>query len=330
MTNILGYGELMLRHTPVDSYITTNRSKEFKTNFGGSESNSLCFLASKGHNCTFLSAFPKNDLGLKSIKFLENHNVKPKVMFDDNRLGLYYTIPGKNNKLSKIVYDRKDSSFSKYRISEDFINKILEDISYLIISGISPALSKICYDNIMKMVDISKKNDVKIIYDINYRENLWSLEDCKKFNLKILKHVDFLFTNVNTLSKVFNHLFKVKNEEFFFQTKDAINFISQKFKIPYIGMTVRVNDMLGGALFKDKSIYLSEIYKVNQIDRVGAGDVFLAANMNCFFNNYDAQNIISYATSAFALSHTKFGDVNILNDDEIEDFKINSIKNVNR
>ena len=47
-------------------------------------------------------------------------------------------------------------------------------------------------------------------------------------------------------------------------------------------------------------------------------------------NNYDAQNAISYATSAFALSHTKFGDVNILNDDEIEDFKINSIKNVKR
>ena len=56
---------------------------------------------------------------------------------------------------------------------------------------------------------------------------------------------------------------------------------------------------------------MSELYKVNQIDRVGAGDVFLAATMNCFFNNYDAQNIISYSTSAFAISHTKFGDVNI-------------------
>ena len=97
----------------------------------------------------------------------------------------------------------------------NFINKIFKDISYLIISGISPALSKICYDNIMKMVDISKKNDVKIIYDINYRENLWSLEDCKKFNLTNLKHVDFLFTNANTLSKVFNHLFNYKNDEFF-------------------------------------------------------------------------------------------------------------------
>ena len=182
----------------------------------------------------------------------------------------------------------------------------------------------------MNMVDVFKNNDVKIIYDINYRESLWSLEDCKKFNLKILKHVDFLFTNANTLSKVFGHLFKVKNDEFFFQTKDAINFISQKFKIPHIGMTVRVNDMLGGALFIDESINLSEIYKVNQIDRIGAGDVFLAATMNGVFNNWDNKKIISYSTSAFALSHTKFGDVNILNDDEIEDFKINSIKNVNK
>ena len=330
MTNILGYGELMLRHTPMDSPLKGNISQEFKTNFGGSESNSLCFLASKGHQCTFLSAFPKNELGLKSKQFLEEHNVKPKIIFDDNKLGVYYTIPGKNNNLSKIIYERKDSSFSKYILNESFINEIIKDVSYIIISGISPALSRICYDNIFKIIDISKSKGVKIIYDINYREKLWSLNDCKNCNLtKILKHVDFLFTNANTLSKVFNHLFKVKNDEFFFQTKDAINFISQKFKIPYIGMTVRVNDMLGGALFKDKSIYLSELYKVNQIDRVGAGDVFLAANMNCFFNNYDAQNIISYATSAFALSHTKFGDVNILNDDEIEDFKINSIKNVN-
>ena len=81
MTKILGYGELMLRHTPMDSPLKGNISKEFKTNFGGSESNSLCFLASKGHQCTFLSAFPKNELGLKSKQFLKEHNVKPKIIF---------------------------------------------------------------------------------------------------------------------------------------------------------------------------------------------------------------------------------------------------------
>ncbi len=327
MTNILGYGELMLRHTPVDSPLMSNASQQFKTNFGGSESNSLCFLASKGHNCTFLSAFPKNELGLKSKKFLENHNVKPKIIFDDNKLGVYYTIPGKNNNLSKIIYKRKDSSFSKFILSESLINEIIKDISYIIISGISPALSRICYENIFKIIDISKSKGVKIIYDINYREKLWSLNDCKNFNLEILSHVDFLFTNAKTLSSVFNYKLNYKNDDYFSETKDAINFIAEKFNIQFIGMTVRVKDMLGGAIFNDGRICLSEIYQINQLDRVGAGDVFLAATMNGFFNNWDIQKIISYSTSAFAISHTLFGDVNSISDGEIENFKINSLNN---
>ena len=327
MTNILGYGELMLRHTPMDGHLTINGSQEFKTNFGGSESNSLCFLASKGHDCTFLSAFPKNELGLKSKKFLENHNVKPEVIFDDNRLGLYYTIPGKNNNLSKIVYERKNSSFSKYILTESSINEIIKDISYMIISGISPALSRICYDNIFKIINISKSKGIKIIYDINYREKLWSLNDCKNFNLKVLNHVDFLFTNAKTLSRVFNYKLNYKNSELFSETQNAISFVNEKFNIPFIGMTVRFKDIVTGALFKDGNICLGESYNVNQLDRVGAGDVFLAATMNGFFNNWDHQKIISYSSSAFAMSHTLFGDVNLISDGEIENFKINSLNN---
>ena len=325
MINILGYGELMLRHTPVDGHLITNRSKEFKTNFGGSESNSLCFLASKGHDCTFLSAFPKNELGLKSKQFLEEYNVKTKIIFDDNKLGVYFTIPGKNNNLSKIVYERKDSSFSKYILTESLINEIIKDISHIIITGISPALSRICYDNIFKIIDICKSKCIKIIYDINYREKLWSLNDCKKFNLKILNHVDFLFTNAKTLSRVFNCKLNNKNSELFSETQNAINFVNKKFNIPFIGMTVRFNDVLAGVLFNDGNISLSESYSVNQVDRVGAGDVFLAATMNGFFNNWDDQKIVSYSTSAFAISHTLFGDVNSVSDSEIENFKINSL-----
>ena len=325
MTNILGYGELMLRHTPVDIPSIKNRSQEFKTNFGGSESNSLCFLASKGHTCTFLSAFPKNELGLKSKQFLEEHDVKPKIIFDDNKLGVYYTIPGKNNNLSKIVYKRKDSGFSKYVLNESFIYEIMKDVSHVIISGISPALSRICYDNILKIIDVSKRKGIKIIYDINYREKLWSLNDCKNFNLKILRDVDFLFSNAKTLSSVFNYKLNYKNEEFFSQTEDAINFVNEKFNIPFIGMTVRVKNMLAGALYNGGNICLSESYQVNQVDRIGAGDVFLAATMNGFFNNWDDQKIISYSTSAFAISHTLFGDVNSISDSEIENFKVNSL-----
>ena len=90
-------------------------------------------------------------------------------------------------------------------------------------------------------------------------------------------------------------------------------------------MTVRFKDMLAGALFNFGNIRLSKSYLVNQVDRIGAGDVFLAATMNGFFNNWDDQKIISYSTSAFAISHTLFGDVNSISDSEIENFKVNSL-----
>ena len=117
-----------------------------------------------------------------------------------------------------------------------------------------------------------------------------------------------------------------KNDEFFSETKNAINFVNKKFNIPFIGMTVRFKDMLAGALFNFGNICLSKSYLVNQVDRIGAGDVFLAATMNGFFNNWDDQKIISYSTSAFAISHTLFGDVNSISDSKIENFKANSLR----
>ena len=326
MTKILGYGELMLRFTPKDNLSENNNSEDFKTNFGGSESNSLCFLASKGFDCTFLSAFPNNELGLRSKQFLHDYNVKTNISLDNNRLGVYYTIPGKNNNLTKIAYDRDNSSFSKYKLPENVINDSLKDISHLIISGITPALSKTCYDNIFKIIDISKSKGIKIIYDINYRENLWSLEDCKNFNLNIFNYIDFLFTNANTVSRVLGISFKKESGKLFYQTENAINYINENFNIPFVSMTVRDNDFLGGVLFTDNDFYRGEIYNIDHVDRVGAGDAFLAATMNGVFNNWDYHKIISYSTSAFALSHTIFGDVNLFDDEEIEQFKNNSIE----
>ena len=54
-------------------------------------------------------------------------------------------------------------------------------------------------------------------------------------------------------------------------------------------------------------------------------NLILAATMNGFFNNWNDQKIISYSTSAFAISHTLFGDVNSISDSEIENFKANSL-----
>ena len=292
----------------------------YTSSYGGCEANSLAFLANKGHRCEFLSSFPNNDLGYTANKYLKSHGIECNSNFDENRMGIYFTEPGKNNNLSKIIYDRKNSSFSKFKLSNDIIENTLKNTSYLIISGITPALSLICYKNIFKIVKEAKKNNIKIIYDINFRKSLWTKVDCKKFNLKILKYVDFLFTNSKTANYVLDLPSKMKKGNFFYETENSIELLQKKFKIPFIGMTVRNENKLGGIIFINNKIFHSNIYRVNQVDRVGAGDAFLGATLNAFIKKYDGNEMINYATSFFALSHTVHGDVNNFTNKEIINF----------
>ena len=87
-------------------------------------------------------------------------------------------------------------------------------------------------------------------------------------------------------------------------------------------MTVRNGKSLSGLVFDKSKIYKGEIYKLKHVDRVGAGDSFLGACLHGIINKWDMSKIVSFATSTFASSHLISGDLNYLNDDEIENFKI--------
>ena len=324
MEKIVGYGELMLRLTPENDDFLSTFSEKLLSTYGGSEANSLSFLGRRGYNCEFLSSFPNNELGNKATSFLNSHGVKVNANIDHNRLGKYLVIPGKRNKSSKIIYDRKNSSFSKFKLNDEIINKTLDNCTHLIISGITPPLSIVCYNNIFKLVEKAKNNDIKIIYDINYRKDLWSRNDSKNFNTKILKYVDILFTNSNTYNHVFNLKVKAKQGAFFEESENTLKNILVNNKISTVCMTVRNKNRIGGLIFHNSTIYKSDIYNFEHVDRVGAGDSFTGAVIHGFLRRWSMDKILSFATAAFAISHTKFGDVNCFDDKEIEAFRINN------
>ena len=322
MNKILGYGELMLRLTPSTDNSPNRNITNYLSTFAGCEANSLIFLAKRGYDCEFLSAFPKNELGIMAKQFLDSNKVKCMVNLDNKRLGIYFTEAGKNNNLTKIFYDRKNSSFSKYELKDHLIDKILFDKSFLILSGISPALSKICFNNILRLIERAKQDGIKIVYDVNYRKNLWSIEKCRNFNLKILPKVDYLFTSSGSIKQIFSFEENENNNSFYSETENSVNYLYNEFDIKFIGMTVRNGKSLSGLVLDKSKIYKGEIYEFKHIDRVGAGDSFLGACIHGIINKWDMSKIVSFATSTFASSHLISGDLNYLNDDEIENFKI--------
>ena len=163
MNKILAYGEIMLRISSDDETI----DNKYTIGYGGCEANALSFLGQRKHNCEFLSSFPDNFVGRDIELFLKSFNIDCNLNFDDNRLGVYYTIPGKNNNPTKISYDRTNSSFSLYNVPRAVLSNSIKKAKYLLISGITPALSSQCQENILKMIELAKINDVKIIYDLS-------------------------------------------------------------------------------------------------------------------------------------------------------------------
>ena len=320
MDKILAYGEIMLR---ISSYVE-RIDNNYTIGYGGCEANALIFLGQRKHNCEFLSSFPDNFIGRDIELFLKSFNIDCNLNFDQNRLGVYYTIPGKNNNPTKIFYDRTNSSFSLYSIPKDVLSNSFNEIKYLLISGITPALSSQCQENILKMVELAKSKDVKIIYDINYRKDLWSLTQCRIFTKKILNNVDFLFTSSNTLREILEINVNSSNGDIFDETKKTVEELLKSYKIPFIAMTIRKENKLAALINSKSSNYLSEVYEVNQIDRVGAGDSFLGATMHGFISGWDIEKIISFSASSFAIAHTYKGDINKFNDAEIKNFMTNN------
>lgn len=320
MDKILAYGEIMLRIS------SDNKSSDssYIIGYGGCEANALAFLGQREHNCEFISSLPNNFVGRDVEVFLKSFNIDCKLNFDENRLGVYYTIPGKNNEPTEISYDRSNSSFSLYSIPKAVLSNTFKQIKYLLISGITPALSSQCQKNILKMVEVAKNHDVKIIYDVNYRKNLWSMSQCRFFIQKILNSIDFLFTSSNTLREILEIDVSFNNDDIYDETEKTVKELLKVYKIPCVAMTIRKQNKLAALIKLKSNTYTSDIYEVDQIDRVGAGDSFLGATMHGFISGWDIEKIISFSASSFAIAHTFKGDINKFNDSEIKNFRNNN------
>ena len=103
---------------------------------------------------------------------------------------------------------------------------------------------------------------MKIIYDINYRKNLWSLSQCRIFTQKILKSIDFLFTSSNTLREILEINISSIKDDIFDETKKNCKGTSKVYKIPFVAMTIRKQNKLAALINSKSNNYLSEVYEV--------------------------------------------------------------------
>jgi len=311
--SVLTFGEVMLRLTPSEKVEKLYGNSLFAVNYAGSESNVASSLAVLGNHVQFATKVPDNPIGDSAVSSLRGYGVDTRwIKKGGERLGTYFIELGTSIRPSRVVYDRKYSSFSQIDVNEFNWAEILQGKSWLFVSGITAALSDNCAEAAVALVTQAKKANVKVAFDFNYRRTLWSsASKARGIFDQILTNTDLLLGNVGSLLDVYNMDIKGNNESELAQ--NGMLLASKQFGLKQVAFTIREHSSasrneLGAAFFDGENTYFSDNYTVEIADRFGSGDAFAAGMIHALYHKWAPQLSIDFAAAAFALKHTIPGD----------------------
>jgi 2-dehydro-3-deoxygluconokinase len=319
---ILTFGELMIRLSP-PSFQRFVQANQFEINYGGSEANVIVSLAQLGMSTRYLTRLPDNELAQTAIQNLRKFNIDTSyISSGGERMGIYFLERGAMARASKVIYDRKYSSVTE--ISKDMFdwNKVMEDVSWLHCSGVTPAISKSAAQFSADVIRIAKERKITISVDINFRKNLWQYgSEAREVMPKLLENADIIIGGKDDTEKVLG----ISGVDL--KDTEAVCAAWMK-KFPACKLVVLTErDSVSAShnkycakLWNGKELFSSYTSELTHIvDRVGTGDAFTAGLIyGLIHNKEDYQKTLNFAVAAATLKHTIAGDFNICTKEEIE------------
>lgn len=316
---VVTFGEIMMRLS-AGSHQRFNQAAQLNINYGGSEANVAVSLSHFGIFSEHVTCIPTNDFGWSVKAHLQAHGVSTRnIIAKGGRLGLYFLEEGLAHRSSKIIYDRFDSSFANLDPSQYNWEQILEGANWLHWSGITPAVSKQAADACFQAISAAHQLKINVSADINYRRNLWQYG---KSPLEVMPNM-INMSNVLIGGLVdFENCMGIQATDF----ESGCLKVQQKFpSISKIANTERISlsashNKISALLWDGDGLHRSKEYELTQmVDRIGAGDAFVAGLLYGWLNEFSNADTLDFAIAACVLKHTVPGDVNTVSVKEVQD-----------
>jgi 2-dehydro-3-deoxygluconokinase len=331
--SLVSFGEIMLRLDcpPQQRFY---RNEYFKKIFGGAEANVSVLLSQLGIPVRYVTALPSNDIAQSAIDSLRSFGVDTSSVYRaGERMGIYFTEHGNNIRASKVIYDRKNSSFSQLRPGIIDWANLLNDTDYFFWSGISAALTQNATDVCKEALSAAKSKGLVIAGDMNYRRTLWDYgKHPSEVMPELLSYCEIITGDIDTIDVYFG----IKEKSGSNEEKFRYCAVELKKKLPamnVLSMSFRGTDQYNqstytGALMINDEFYFSPVYSLPQVmDRIGSGDAFEGGLLYGLINKMHGQDIINFAIASGAIKHSIDGDFALLSKEEIEQFIKNGAVN---
>lgn len=345
MTNVVTFGEIMLRLSPPEHGRITDASC-FDAVYGGSEANvaaSLKCLDGK-IGAAFVTKLPADnpaaDAALNSLRRF-GVDVSDTVR-GGGKLGLYYLENGASVRPSRVIYDRANSAFALSQPSDYDWDAIFSQYGndggakIFHWSGITPALGGALPSICKTAAATAKKHGFTVTCDLNYRETLWQASDAAPVLTELMEYTDILIVNEEHAAKIFgvvSQLPEVPESDGYSspvftdaakeRALDIAHKLCRRFDFKAAALTQRrsisASDNVISAVLRDGGVMCAAPeYRVHIVDRVGGGDAFTAGLLYCMTAGMASGDAVCFAAAASALKHTIRGDVNTVGAAEVE------------
>ncbi len=327
---IVTFGEIMLRLAP-PGYERFLQSPQFQATFGGGEANVAVSLANFGVPARFVTVLPeKNPIADACVAQLRGFGIDvSKIARGKGRMGIYFLEAGANQRPSKVVYDRANSSIALAGPGALDWAAILDGAGWFHVTGITPALSQSAADLALEATAAAKARGVTVSCDLNYRKNLWKYgKSAPEVMQELVKHVDVAIANeedcqaaLGIKADVDVHSGSLDVAKYESLTRNVLQAYPN---LKMIAITLRESKSAShngwSACMNDREKFMvSRHYDITHIvDRVGGGDAFAGGLIYGLLKLGSHEDALEFAVAASCLKHSVPGDFNRFGVEEVQ------------
>jgi 2-dehydro-3-deoxygluconokinase len=285
---------------------------------GGAELNVATALANWSVPIKYCTALPNNYLSQEICASLSAKQIDTSaVLFQGNRIGLYFLPQGADLKNAGVIYDRAGSSFWDLQPGTINWDDVFADCTWFHWSAISPALNANTAAVCLEAVKAARKKGMTISVDLNYRSKLWQYGVApKEVMIPLLNECDVVMGNIWAVESLLGISSPIKEskglsrEELVEAANGSIAALKNNFpNIKQVAFTFRLEENYFGVLNNSNTLVVSELLSLSSVvDKVGSGDCFMAALIYGLSQGLENQDIINHAAIAAVGKMQEKGD----------------------
>jgi 2-dehydro-3-deoxygluconokinase len=231
----------------------------------GAELNTAVALASLGMPAVWLSALPKSALGRRvaAAARAAGVDVSGVTWIEGARMGLFFVEFGVPPRPVSVIYDRRDSAFQQ--VEQRPVGMKAGD--WLIVTGVTLALGPRIVAATERLAAVASAAGARLCIDVNYRSRLWSAQEATTVLAPLLERAELVVSTERDAASVLGLDGDAEKK-----VRALARDLAPAARIVVLtrGADGSVGLERGGELVTQRA------YPARVVDRLGAGDAFLA------------------------------------------------------